>query len=431
MLDTSDFDVVGTYEDGTVEQLQEYSISSEEIKEGKNKIVIISGDLSDIVEITAIDRESIMEIEAEPNNCIADANDIETNIKYSGKLDEYDDIDYYRLQIKQKGKLIIKFTHPKIDDDQDFWMASLLAQEDDVRGSVTANGENFETSSSPIRIMPGTYYIKVEAAYSHSEEKYIIAVLFEEEDDSTENEPNDDIIQATEITPDKEYIGNLTNQDDIDYYKFSIDDKRKIWVDFSHDKTNTTNTLWKVSLFDDSDGSLLDFNSIGTTAKITSDSIRIPAGNYYIRIENDYWSDLDYTFCIRSQQEGDDSETEDNGDYDVATKIDVGSSITGNLQSENDVDFYRFDLQDTVSIRVAFTHQRIDNGAVFWRYELYSMEDAYSINNNEDESTIEINGNSPENVISSWNLLPAGTYYLKVYSSYFDNSDYKISLNYL
>ena len=184
-------------------------------------------------------------------------------------------------------------------------------------------------------------------------------------------------------------------------------------------------------MFDDSDGSLLDFNSIGTTAKITSDSIRIPAGNYYIRIENDYWSDLDYTFCIRSQQEGDDSETEDNGDYDVATKIDVGSSITGNLQSENDVDFYRFDLQDTVSIRVAFTHQRIDNGAVFWRYELYSMEDAYSINNNEDESAIEINGNSPENVISSWNLLPAGTYYSKVYSSYFDNSDYKISLNYL
>lgn len=428
VLESNDFIVEGTYEDGTVKKITGYSISPTEVKEGKNKITITKDGLSDVIELTAIDRETITENESEPNNEIKNANEIDVNVKYSGALKNEDDVDYYKLRLDKKGKIIIKLTHPKIDEGGEFWITSLLSQQEDIRVEMRSSGRDAETKSSPVRVMPGVYYIKI-SRYHYSNEKYTMTVLFEEEDDSYENEPNDDLnSQAMTINLDKEYTGNLTTENDIDYYKFSISEKRKVWINFTHDKISGNSTFWKVSLFGDSDGSLLDFDSSGENAKIISDSVRLPAGNYYIRINGYHWSDLDYTFCVCSQQEEVDTENEDNGDYSSATPIVVGTSIIGNLQSKNDVDFYKFDLQNTSSIKVTFTHNRVDSGNVFWKFELYNVEFSDAIRNSEDNATIGISGDSPENILSEWNSLPAGTYYLKVYNNYYNNSDYEITL---
>ena len=429
VLDNNDFIVEGTYEDGTVKEVTGYSISPTEVKEGKNEITITKDGLSDVIEVIAIDRETISENESEPNNDIKSANEIDVNIKYSGTLSEENDVDYYKLSLNKKGKIVVKLTHPKLDESRDFWLVSLLSPNEEVRVDVRSSGSEVESTSSPVRVTPGVYYIKV-SGYYYSNEQYTMTILFEEEDDSYESEPNDNLnTQAMTISLDKEYTGNLTSENDVDYYKFSINEKRKVWIVFSHDKTNENNTLWKVSLFGDSDGSLLEFGSTGGNAKIVSDCLRLPAGNYYIRINDYYWSDLDYTFCIYSQQEGIETENEDNGDYGSATTIAVGSSIIGNLQSENDVDFYKFDLQNTASIKVTFTHNRIDSGNTFWRFELYSADSSDTIKNVEDKSTIGVSGDSSENISSNWNFLPAGTYYLKVYKYYYNNDDYKITLS--
>lgn len=232
------------------------------------------------------------------------------------------------------------------------------------------------------------------------------------------------------IDLDTAYTGNLTNEKDVDYYKFSLSEKSKVWIDFSHDKTNQNSFLWQISLFDDSDGSLLDFNSTGENAKQTSNSVRLPAGNYYIRIEDySYWSDLDYTFCVHSQSEGVDTENENNNDYGTATTIAIGSSIIGNIQSEKDIDFYKFDLPSNASIKLTFTHNLIDARNIFWKFELYSADSGDAIMNDEDKKTIEIRGDSPENISSTWNALPTGTYYLKVYPIYYNNTDYKVTVS--
>lgn len=428
-LDSTNFSVKGTYEDGTVKEITGYSISPTKVTEGKNKITITKDGLSDVIEITAIDRETITENESEPNDEIRNANDIEVNVKYSGILKDSDDADYYKLRLDKKGKIIIKLTHPKLDEDGVFWVVSLLSQEEDTRVELSSSGRNVETTSSPVRLSPGIYYVKV-SNYNHSIEKYTMTMLFDEEDESYENEPNDDLnSQAMVISSDKKYTGNLTNEDDVDYYKFSLNEKRKVWIDFSHEKTNEDHTLWNISLFGDSDGSLLNVDSTGDNAKIISDSIRLPAGNYYIRISDYYWSDLDYTFCICSQQEGEGTEDEDNGDYGLATLIALNSSIVGNIQSEDDVDFYRFDLQSDTSVKVTFSHNLIDNGNTFWRFELYSMDSGDAIANNENYTTIDISGDSAESISSKWKSLQAGTYYLKVYGYYYNNDDYKITLS--
>lgn len=433
VLDNNDFVVKGTYEDGTINEITGYAIFTAKLKEGENEITITKDGLSDVVDIIAIDKETITENESEPNDEIQSANEIEVNVKYSGTLEEnsegYGDVDYYKLRLTNKGKIIIKLTHPKIDENEIFCEASLMSQNEDVRVEMRTNAKDVETISSPVRVTPGIYYIKVSSCYNF-DEKYTITILFDEENDSYESEPNDDLdSQAMIISLDKEYTGNITSESDVDYYKFSLKEKRKVWIDFSHDKTSVNHTLWKVSLFGDSDGSLLDIYSTGENAKITSDSVRLPAGNYYIKVDHDYWSDIDYTFCICSKKEGKNTENEDNGDYGLATTIAVGSSVVGNIQSEEDVDFYKFNLKNATSIKVTFTHDQVDSNNTFWKFELYGVDSGDAISNNEDVTTIGISGNSAKNISSKWDSLSAGTYYLKVYSYNYNNDDYKITLS--
>lgn len=429
VLGKNSFIVQGTYEDGTKKTISDYTISSIELKEGKNEIVITKDGISDIIELMAIDRDKITENESEPNNEIKMANEIEVNVKYSGTLYEDGDVDYYKVRLDKKGKIIISLKHPKMDDSGVFWLASLLSQEENIKLKMESVGNDVEANSSPVRVTPGVYYIKVNSYY-YSDEVYTLTVLFEEEDDSFEYEPNDNLIsQAMPINLDKEYTGNLTSEDDIDYYKFTTNEKRKIRIDFAHDKTSESNTLWLVALLDDSDGELLKFGSTGESSVITSDSVRLPAGNYYIRVKDNYWSDIDYTFCVCSEQEGEETENEDNDDYATATHIGIGSTIIGNIQSEDDVDFYQFELKEATSVKVSFMHQRIDNGNIFWRYELHSKTNSEALTNNEEKNVIVINGDSAECISSTWNFLPADTYYLKIYKQYYNNADYQIVLS--
>lgn len=439
-LDSNDFSVKGEYEDGTIKEITGYSISPTEIKKGNNKITLVKDGLSNIIELKAVDRWSITEKESEANNNIVTANEIDVNIRYTGVINEDGDVDYYKFDLDKKGKISIKLTHSKLDKDETFWKASLLSQEENSIVDLDSTGKNVETTSSSARVSPGTYYVKV-SNEDYSNEEYIVTILFEEENDSYESEVNDDLnSQAMEIQLNKKYTGNLTTRNDVDYFKFSINEKRKVWLDFSHQKTSETNRLWRISLFGDSDGVLIDMSSTGEDAKISSDCVRLPAGNYYLRINNDFlfdcsWTDLDYTFCINSEEEIFNSENEDNGDYELATKIDFGASVIGNLQSENDVDFYKFEIKNTKSVKITFTHKLIDDNDTFWTFQLFSTEDSNALKNDEDSRVIEIKGNSSKNISSQWNSLSKGTYYIKVivsissFDSSYSNDDYTITLS--
>ena len=427
-LDNNYFVVYGVYEDGTSQVVDGYMISSTTIKEGDNRITITKDGLSTMLEITGVDRETITENESEPNNEIKTANEIDANVKYSGTIRDTDDVDYYKLRLKEKGSIKILFAHPKIDEDGDFWSVSLLSKEETVRVGINVKGKDVETTSSRARVTPGDYYVKV-SKQRFSNEKYTMTLLFEHEDESYETEPNDNLTdQAMTINLDKTYTGNLTNDDDIDYYKFSIQEKRKVSVAFTHDKTSGSDTYWNVTLFGDSDGSILEFNSSGETASILSDSVRLPAGNYYIKVKDYRWSDIDYTFCVNSEKEGNETENEDNGDYSTATKMSLNSSIRGNIQSDRDIDFYSFVLKSSSSITISFSHRLRDSNDTFWRIELYSAESSNAIRTDDDYSTISINGDSSESILSKWSSLSPGTYYIKVFSYQYDNEDYLISL---
>lgn len=104
--------------------------------------------------------------------------------------------------------------------------------------------------------------------------------------------------------------------------------------------------------------------------------------------------------------------------------------MKGNIQSQDDVDFYKFVLEKRTNIKIAFSHEPINSDYTFWNVRLYSEESVGSIHDNEENETIYIHGDSAKNVSSSWRSLPAGTYYVKIERYGFDycNDDYNLKV---
>ena len=93
--------------------------------------------------------------------------------------------------------------------------------------------------------------------------------------------------------------------------------------------------------------------------------------------------------------------------------------FTGNVQTNDDVDYYKIINEDRVTIRVQFGHQFIDSGSTSWIITILSENDkliSKGCYGNEGEIEIDVNDVKP------------GTYYIKVEPYYFINDDYKICI---
>ena len=439
VLTTDCFNVTGIYENGEKKQLDNFKIDPCNMEEeGEYTVKISVGKIETEINITVIDPkhipepekgpDSIPESEKESNDSIEKANNILENAQYTGKLSKEEDVDYYRLNIREKGNIRIEFSHNKIDSDDYFWKVSLLdAEQNDPIIKMWVKGSISESSSNLARIKPGVYYIKVERDY-YSDIDYTFSAVYNEEDLFFETEQNDEPYKATqiEVNSDSPYTGNLMSDYDKDYYVFNIPQKGKVGVIFSHPKTDDSDFFWQVSVLSDVDDTVFtSIRSRGNEPSKSSDYVRLPAGKYYIRVDHDYWSDIDYQLSVNYIAENDNSETEPNNDIAVATKVDLNQSITGNLQSDEDVDFYEIDLNNEKDLHLEFSHQKTDKDDPFWCIELHG-DSSDPIANADDDKTVRVYGNDADIINIQWNSLKSGKYYVKIYDYYYCNDDYNI-----
>lgn len=380
----SDIKVTGTDRNGNIKDITEFKYSPDVLKQGKNEIEI---------EYT-----------------IAEGITVKDTIYVNGdeskliKLDaQYIGEDVYLGTVLNSEDFIVKGVYENVVEE--------TITEYGISPSELTEGENTVTIT-----MDGlSSAVQINAINEASIIKY-------------ETESNDEIKTANKIDLNINYTGNMNDDNDVDTYKLKLTEKSKVSISFTHQKTDSVYSFWKVSLLNDSEGEVMKVYSVGENANIQSDSVRLPAGNYYIRITPDAFSDMNYTFCVNSLIEGIETENEDNGDYDKATPVSVGSSITGNIQSEQDTDFYKFELPQGSTLNVAFTHALIDSYNSFWSVELMSDNTSGTIKNDDKHSVTYIQGNAAETITTTWSDLPADTYYLKVKKDYYNNSDYTITL---
>ena len=275
---------------------------------------------------------------------------------------------------------------------------------------------------SNIRIPAGEYELK-----DFDKAKYI-----PESSSEYEQENNDTFDSANPILTNILYKGSSRNfavggtiDLDDDYYKLVINEKGSLYTELSYELNGSQYLTLIYQLYSESaDGnvSMIASQEINNS-NIKTTRVRIPKGNYYIRIVPYYSSsgntEVEYSLkTIYNEEPGNEFEAENNDIKEKANEIVTNKKYIGNLNMyryENlyerkvfkDVDYYKFSLENAGKLQLQMTTPR-QKAAGLFTVELLSangkvLDKMYS------ESNPAVYGKTK--------ILDAGDYYIKVYNS--------------
>ncbi len=187
------------------------------------------------------------------------------------------DTHYYKFELTQKGKLCLAL---KLSTKGDYTMFLYQALTDGTLNEITEI--NYNTSSTSV-----TGYVT--------------------ENDNKESEFNNTLQTASKIDLKKAVTGNLSNNNDEDYYKIKLSSKKNIKINFKH----STKGSFQMTLFRVSSSGIVsevkDYNfyeqSNSAKGVITkySEKLNLTKGTYVIKIiKQSYYNytNEDYTLKV-------------------------------------------------------------------------------------------------------------------------------------
>ncbi len=374
----------------------------------------------------------------ENNDSVSSATSIphsNNTVFYYPTLHTFYDVDYFKFTINVKSGLDIDMTSIPSGRDYDMRLYN-------DRGNTLASavlGGSLDENISTDNLLAGTYYIKV---YSHNgfsdSNTYRLAIKLEPHANPDQYEINDSMSTATTINSGTNLYPTLHTDNDIDYFKFSIDTMSSLELDMTSIPSDTD---YNIILYD-SNGNTIESSLNGSNRSENIDEDSLLAGTYYIKVYS-YRNSTDsntYKLAIELETHANPDEYESNDSMSTATTIDNGTSLYSTLDTHEDSSKINSSINGTSLYSTLHTHEDID----YFKFDISSISgieiDLTNIPSNTDYDIIlydsdgtqiaysEYSSNSSENIKED--NLPAGKYYIKVYSftGYSDSIAYKLYL---
>ena len=225
---------------------------------------------------------------------------------------------------------------------------------------------------------------------------------------ASEMENNNTTAQAQNISVNDMVRGRLGTSSDEDYYRVRLTAPGYVSLDFEHDMIESTNNYWQVQIKDFDQKELAYYSFKGNEPKQSAEPIGLPAGTYYIKVENSSISHIPYGFRL-NYTPSEYWETELNGTYQTADKIVLDRPICGNQHRSEDEDYFAIDLTKDEKVELRFSHDFVNDPYFGWYIDLFNKDmqslERYTVSNGETD------------FVSAALQLPAGRYYLKVASN--------------
>lgn len=230
-----------------------------------------------------------------------------------------------------------------------------------------------------------------------------------------EVEPNDSYDDATFIQNNILYEGNYSKYNDIDIYKFHMDNPGRVEISI-RDKSQYIPYYW---LYEED-----EYGNIYEIKNLNRSRIRLGVGNYYIKA--DPWRNKNqatYTLETNVVYESADSyEQEPNNVKSMANDKQTNIWYTGNLNTKDDIDYYKFTVDKSGKIKLELKIPRQVEGMV--------VATLYDSNLNKLDS---LQSTSNPYITTKEKKYPEGTYYVRVENaddrSFEFLSDYAICLS--
>ena len=227
-----------------------------------------------------------------------------------------------------------------------------------------------------------------------------------------ETEDNDDYSSADYVPVNSTIYGVCSDNSDTDWYKFTLSSPAKVNVQFSFDRADEVGSWW-VYLYKyegNGDDTRLDYKDVYVyDGGYTFSSLGLPAGTYFVKVYNSYGAyGRQYSVTPKCTYVSN-WETEFNDDYTSADPLSMGTTRYGVNPTSYDDDWYKFTLNSTSSVSVAFTHTKASADG-YWYVRLYK----YTGSGDYLQVTYKNVYVSDGNYTFPTQGLAAGTYFVKV-----------------
>ncbi|MDD6070579.1 MAG: fibronectin type III domain-containing protein [Clostridiales bacterium] len=269
-----------------------YSLSTTPVRLSPGKYIIkYTGGAGATANLTIqYEEENAGEFESEKNNEWSTANYIELNKEYKGNLQSVDDIDIYKIQLKQAGSFYLNLRNIGTSD---CWKTSLYVEDENLNRKLISSWENTTNKNSKFtryRLPKGTYYIKISKGTGYSSNDYKIGTTYVAESSvDSEIEYNNTVDTANEIETNREYKANISTNDDKDYFSFSLEEASKLLINVKQENDNVTNGLYNLTLYRKTeDGTLMMYDRFNTSGNRVSkgNEVKVPSGIYILCVKN-------------------------------------------------------------------------------------------------------------------------------------------------
>ncbi len=360
--------------------------------------------------------------EKEFNENIKTASGMNLNASYNGLIVANDDKDYYKITLPEDGMIEVAFEHEVIDCESSGWRVKLADEANNEFYTHSVAGDEKISRAPKTGLPAGTYYISVETGYEYSDMVYSITANYTQSN-NWEKEFNENGANAAEMKLNEIYNGLIVSSEDTDYYKISLLKNGVLDIVFEHDVFESDWSQWNIKLLNDEYEELFSKEIYSSVKKTCLPSVGLPAGVYYVVVDDGYGSsDIQYSITA-NYTESDNWEKEFNENSLTASEIILNDRYCGSVAEYSDRDFYRITLPSDGMIEIVFAHEVFDADCSQWTVKL--MDEEY-----EEFYSKEIYSKTKQTILPSIGL-PAGCYYIVVESGY-EHTDltYSITANY-
>lgn len=337
-------------------------------------------------------------IKASAITSYTDASPISLNQSYVGTLGNTDG-HFYKVTLPANGQL--KVSMKNVTDKK--WEITLRdSKANEIEKFYTddteyADGSNFTKAGLPA----GTYYIIIENYSSARQTAYTFETSFTA-GDYYEKEFNNSVTTANNIKLNKTYEGIIAESNDLDFYKFKLDDAGQVNVKMK----NRSGTTWRLTVLNDKGEVLKNFDTDNSelVKGNTEKAIGLPKGTYYVKVEpSSYTIDNPYKLTV-DYVKGNTYEKEFNNTITTANKISLNKLYKGVIQNSDDDDFYKVNLPSSGNVTLSLSTRAGSRWYVHIQDEKGVIYDYFQTDNSE-----LVKGRNAVKV-----GLPKGTYYIKV-----------------
>ncbi len=333
----------------------------------------------------------------------------------SSARNEGTDIDWYSFDVDIDSCVNISFTHPDGTFPTVGWTVTLLNEAGNKITQFTSRLTELILKTGTIGLKAGRYYICVEAQNDGADEYTIL--VGSQKATNFEFEINDTPEEAIHLPQGVGISGSLADRLlslDKDYYKFTVEGNGFVDLKFTHPVLDGDKNGWNIRVLKElPDGTYHEIVrkvSKWNAEELLISNLGLPAGEYYLLVDGDSVSYNSETYTIQwNFTEKEDFEREPNSDMLNCQTVEFGQSYTGALISSDvtyDEDYFRFNLTDTKTVCVEFSHEKLQDSGVYWNISI--IDDKGNIKT---EITSKLN----EELTSTGVVeLPAGVYFVKI-----------------